>query len=499
MEKLISSLSQIERAVIPHLNKSIEEIMIKTSLDKTTVIRALTFLENKEIVKLHQKVNKIADLGVNGVYYKKNHLPERRLLITIENHNNKTLEEIKEKADLSDNEFKAAIGVLKRKLLIDLESGRLKLTASKEECSKVFPEEIIIKRLPLPLDNLSKEDLATIQHLKSRKDIVEIVEAKEVSFVVTEKGKELEGRSINLDLIEEVTPELIKEGVKNRKFRRYDFSIKMPSIYGGKKHFVNQSVEQGKKIWLELGFKEMTGDYTVNSFWNFDALFTSQDHPVREMQDTFFIKGVIGKLPDATLVASVKRAHEDGVNGSTGWKYKWSEEESKKVLLRTHTTCLSSKTLSQLKKSQLPAKFFSVNKVFRNETIDWKHAFEFNQAEGIVIDPNANFRNLIGYLKEFASKMGYEKIRIQPSYFPYTEPSLEGSIWNEERKEWVEVLAAGIFRPEVTVPLLGTAMPVLAWGPGFDRLMTEAHKIKDLRELYKNDINYLREHKVLIK
>ena len=248
MEKLISSLSQIERAVIPHLNKSIEEIMIKTSLDKTTVIRALTFLENKEIVKLHQKVNKIADLGVNGVYYKKNHLPERRLLITIENHNNKTLEEIKEKADLSDNEFKAAIGVLKRKLLIDLESGRLKLTASKEECSKVFPEEIIIKRLPLPLDNLSKEDLATIQNLKSRKDIVEIVEAKEVSFVVTEKGKELEGRSINLDLIEEVTPELIKEGVKNRKFRRYDFSIKMPSIYGGKKHFVNQSVEQGKKI-----------------------------------------------------------------------------------------------------------------------------------------------------------------------------------------------------------------------------------------------------------
>ena len=169
------------------------------------------------------------------------------------------------------------------------------------------------------------------------------------------------------------------------------------------------------------------------------------------------------------------------------------------MLLRTHTTCLSAKTLASLKKEQIPAKFFSVNKVFRNETLDWKHGFEFNQSEGIVIDPNANFTHLIGYLKEFAKKMGYEKVRIQPSYFPYTEPSLEGSIWNEERKEWVEVLAAGIFRPEVTIPLLGTAMPVLAWGPGFDRLMTEAHKIKDLRELYKNDLNYLREHNILIK
>jgi len=236
------------------------------------------------------------------------------------------------------------------------------------------------------------------------------------------------------------------------------------AINGGKKHFVNQSIEQGKKIWLEMGFKEMTGNHTVTSFWNFDALFTAQDHPVREMQDTFFIKGVEGKLPkDVKIIEQVKQSHEKGVGGSKGWQYSWKENEAKKVLLRTHTTCLSAKTLASLKKEQMPAKFFSVNKVFRNETLDWKHGFEFNQSEGIVIDPNANFTHLIGYLKEFAKKMGYEKVRIQPSYFPYTEPSLEGSIWNEERKEWVEVLAAGIFRPEVTIPLLGTAMPVLAW------------------------------------
>lgn len=499
MEKLIDSLSQIERAIIPHLNNNMDEIIKKSSLDKTTVLRALTFLESKGILKLDQKTTKSIELGVNGIYYKKNHLPERRLLIAIEHNNNKTLNEIKEKVDLSENEFKAALGALKKKLLISFENGKLKVVVSKEECAKKFPEEILIDKLPRNLESLSQEEKLSFEILRSRKDIIEITENKELNFHLTEKGKELAGKQINLDLIEEITPELIKEGVKNKRFRRYDFNVKLPSIYGGKKHFVNQSIEHGKKIWLELGFKEMVGDYTVNGFWNFDSLFTSQDHPVREMQDTFFIKGVEGKLPDERIVSAVKKAHEEGVNGSIGWRYKWTENESKKVLLRTHTTCLSSKKLASLKKSDLPAKFFSVNKVFRNETLDWKHGFEFNQAEGIVIDPNANFRNLIGYLKEFASKMGYNKIRIQPSYFPYTEPSLEGSIWNEERKEWVEVLAAGIFRPEVTVPLLGTAMPVLAWGPGFDRLMVEAHKIKDLRELYKNDIEYLRKHGLLIK
>mgnify|MGYP001560699232 CR=1 FL=1 len=499
MDKIIDSLSNIERAIIPYLNCSIEEIVKKSSLDKTTVLRALGFLESKGFLKLEQKITKIIDLAVNGVHYKKNHLPERKLIISIEEHNNKTLEEIKNITKLSENEFRAALGALKKKALINLENGKLSISRSKEECSKVFPEETLIQKLPIEIDKLTDKDNLALESIKNRKDIIEILEKKEISFNLTESGKSIAGKKIASELIEEVTPELIKNWSGNKKFRRYDFNIRMPSIYGGKKHFVNQSIEQGKKIWLELGFKEMTGDYTVNGFWNFDALFTAQDHPVREIQDTFFIKDVVGKLPNQKIIESVKKAHEGGVDGSIGWRYNWVESESKKVMLRTHTTCLSSKKLSTLKKQDLPAKFFSVNKVFRNETLDWKHGFEFNQAEGIVIDPNANFRHLIGYLKEFAQKMGYDKIRIQPSYFPYTEPSLEGSIWNDSRKEWVEVLAAGIFRPEVTVPLLGTALPVLAWGPGFDRLMTEAHKIKDLRELYKNDIDNLRNKKVLIK
>jgi len=143
----------------------------------------------------------------------------------------------------------------------------------------------------------------------------------------------------------------------------------------------------------------------------------------------------------------------------------------------------------------LPQKFFAVGKCFRNETVDWSHGFEFNQTEGIVIDENATFANLLGYLKEFAKKMGYEKVKFQPSFFPYTEPSVEGYVWNEQKKQWIEVLAAGIFRPEVTEPLLGKPVPVLAWGPGFDRMMLGLYAINDMRELYKNDLDKIRKIK----
>ena len=244
-----------------------------------------------------------------------------------------------------------------------------------------------------------------------------------------------------------------------------------------------------------MGFEEMTGDLLQNSFWNFDVLFTAQDHPVREMQDTFFIDEK-GNLPDKKLVNEIKKVHESGIAGSKGWKYSWNEEEAKKMVMRTHTTCLSAQTLSKLDVKKLPKKFFALGKCFRNETIDWSHGFEFNQTEGIVVDKDANFRHLLGYLKEFFMKMGFPKVRFRPAYFPYTEPSVEIDVFHPEKKVWLELGGAGIFRPEVVIPLLGEWVPVLAWGPGFDRILMDYYEIKDLRELYKNDLLQLRKMKV---
>jgi len=140
-----------------------------------------------------------------------------------------------------------------------------------------------------------------------------------------------------------------------------------------------------------------------------------------------------------------------------------------------------------------------LGKCFRNETVDWSHGFEFNQTEGIVIDKNANFCHLFGYLKQFFKKMGFEKIRMRPAYFPYTEPSVEIDVWNPEKQKWLELGGAGIFRPEVVIPLLGKNIPVLAWGPGFDRILMDYYEIKDLRELYKNDITKLRKMRFWVK
>ncbi len=249
-----------------------------------------------------------------------------------------------------------------------------------------------------------------------------------------------------------------------------------------------------------MGFKEMEGNLLQSSFWNFDALFTAQDHPVREMQDTFFLsKKYERELPDKKIIKAVKESHEKGVDRSKGWQYNWSEKEAKRIILRTHTTCLSSQTLAKLDKKDIPAKFFAIGKCFRNETVDWSHGFEFNQTEGIVVSPGLNFRHLLGYLKEFFNKMGFEKIRFRPSYFPYTEPSVEIDVWHPEKKIWLELGGAGIFRPEVTIPLLGEKITVLAWGPGFDRMIMDYYEIKDLRETYKNDLTKLRKMKSWMK
>lgn len=498
-QELIESLSPIERKIILYLKLPIPEIMKKSGLDEISVMHGLKFLETKGFLKLQSTKKTIIDIGVNGILYKKAHLPERRLLTALEKQSHLLFEEAKKLSNLSENEFKAAIGVLKDKALLSISNGKLLLHASKEEIIKKTLEEQLLELLPIEKSKLQAEMLHALESLKNRKGIIEISERAEASFTLTELGKQIAGQEINIDLIEEVTPELIKNWSKNKKFRRYSLNAQVPKISGGRKHFVSEAIEKGKKIWLELGFEEMTGDKCVSSFWNFDALFTAQDHPVREMQDTFFIKDTEAKLPsDKKLIENIKQAHETGVSGSKGWQYKWNETLAKKVLLRTHTTCLSAQTLFSIRnsKAKLPKKFFAIGKCFRNETIDWKHGFEFNQSEGIVVDENADFRHLLGYLQEFYKKMGFEKLRFRPSFFPYTEPSLEIDAWHPEKKEWFEIGGAGIFRPEVIIPLLGKPIPVLAWGPGFDRIMMLANEIKDLRDVYKNDLSFLRKRRM---
>jgi len=500
-DKILESLSPNERKVIPFLKENLDEISRSSKLDRTSVLRALEYLENKNIVTLSKTKRKIVDLGVNGALYRRKELPERRLLNLLSAKKILRLDDAQKQSALSDEEFKASLGALKKKALIDIKNEKITLTGSGEEISKKTLEELFIELLPIEYRLLTPEQLYALSSLEKRRNIIQVKEDEIVEVNLTKLGEEIISSSKKIgELVEAITPKLLEKesSWKGKRFRRYDVTSPLPSINGGKRHFVNQATDYAKEVWTQMGFKEMEGNLVQSSFWVFDALFTPQDHPAREMQDTFFINKK-EEIQNKKLVKAVKESHEKGVDKSKGWGYKWDEEEAKRLVLRTHTTCLSANTLGNLGKKDVPSKFFAVGKCFRNETVDWKHGFEFNQTEGIVVGKNLNFRHLLGYLQEFFKKMGFEKVRFRPSYYPYTEPGVGIEVFHPERKIWYELGGAGIFRPEVTIPLFGENITVLAWGPGFDRMIMDYYEIKDLREMYKNDLTKLRKMKFWIK
>ncbi len=289
-----------------------------------------------------------------------------------------------------------------------------------------------------------------------------------------------------------MTPDLIKTGEwKNKTFRKYDVNAPAPRIYPGKKQPYIQFVENIKERLIGLGFKEMRGPLIETSFWNCDALFIPQDHPAKSLHDLFYMKiPNKGKLPDENLIAKVKATHEGGwVTESTGWGGVWNREDAKKLVLRSHTTAVSARTL--FKNKDKPAKYFTINRNFRPDVIDAQHLMEFYQCEGIVIGENLTFRHLLGFLKEITEAIGMKEVKFKPGFFPYTEPSVEGYV-KHPTLGWIEVLPAGMFRPELLRPLGVEKSQVLAWGIGIDRLAMAKLGVEDIRMLYSEDLGWLR-------
>ncbi len=285
-----------------------------------------------------------------------------------------------------------------------------------------------------------------------------------------------------------ISSELLKSGEwKSKKFRPYNINTQPKQVFGAKIHPYQRLIDQMRQIFLEMGFTEIKGDIVQSSFWNFDALFQPQDHPAREMQDTFHLSST-SELP-TEYVDNVRAMHEyGGGTDSTGWGGKWSENIASRNVLRTHTTAVTIKYLAD--NPEAPVKAFCIDRAYRRETIDPTHTPEFEQLEGVVMDENMSFANLLGCLAEFYHRMGFKDVRFRPGYFPYTEPSVEPEVY-VEGMGWVELGGAGVFRKEVTEPL-GIKYPVLAWGLGVSRVAMLKLGLWDLRELYQSDIDWLR-------
>ncbi len=519
--QLIAKLHPLERKVLPTLEKcsAFHEIVGVTGLQEVEVMRALQWLQNKELVILSEEIQEVVSLDKNGQLYKEKGLPEKRFLKALEGATVALpLTQVQQNSALDQNEMTICMGLLKRRNLIAIKKeGNELLVLLTEEGKRAFhqktDEEKFLDSLEYPRDvrDISQQEQVVLKELSQRKDILKKTVIKLRSAVLTDLGKTALTFDLTKEFVEQLTPEMLQTGSwKNHEFRHYDVQINVPPISGGKQHIVTQAISYIKQIWLDMGFVEMNGPLLQTSYWDLDSLFVPQDHPARQMQDTFFIKDesgkkiALGKLPKD--FAKIKEIHESGgKTGSTGWQTLWKEEEAQKVLLRTHTTVLSALKLAELGQDpktlhkRLPLKFFNVGRVFRNEALDWKHLFEFHQVDGIVIDPDANLKNLKAYLRQFFGKMGYPKVRLRPAYFPYTEPSLEVEVWHPKKNQWVELGGAGIFRPEVTIPLLGHDIPVLAWGLGLERIISEYYHLTDVRDLYKNDMKQLQQMKIWVK
>jgi phenylalanyl-tRNA synthetase alpha chain len=290
-----------------------------------------------------------------------------------------------------------------------------------------------------------------------------------------------------------LTPEDLESGAwrdPGYKLRPYDIKLAAKDVYPAKIHPLRKIIEQTRRAFLEMGFAEVVSPMVESAFWNFDALFQPQDHPARDMQDTFYMRDPHEtSLPDAKIVEPVRRTHENGwETGSEGWGYTWSPDVSKQVVLRTHTTAATIRALAA--NPNPPGKFFCVGWTYRNETISFKHLPVFHQVDGIIIDEEANLASLMGALQEFYSKMGFGRVKFKPAFYPYTEPSVDVVVYMESRGKWLEMGGAGIFRPEVTLPL-GCKFPVLAWGLGIERLAMLRFGLSDIRDLYGTNLNEL--------
>ncbi len=499
-------LSHLEKKVLVALGEiggggSPKEIQSNGDFDQMVqVMNAVSWLNSKTLVEVEEEVTKYYSLAKKSMA--KKDLPERTALKYIDKVGGRcTISEMQEESGLDKKKTGIALGWLKDKGWADMcrEGGDTYLVLTKKgrkALKEKGKDEELILRLAKE-GELSEKDVDeyTVKKLLSRKEILNERQLVSRTVKLTDKGKKIVDQGIEIrPQISQLTPDIIRTGAwKEAEIRPYDIHAFAPTKYGGKKHPVRREIEKVRRVFLDMGFTEMKHDFVQPTFWNMDALFIPQDHPARDLQDTFYMKYPEKIEIDGEVVEKIKSMHEDGGDSrSKGWRYRWSREEAQRAVLRTHTTVSSIKYLSE--NTEPPVKAFSLDWNFRSESTDATHLSQFIQIEGIVMEKGANLNMLIGLMKEFYRKMGFDDVKVKPSYFPFTEPSLE--VFAKFKDDYLEMGGAGIFREEVTKPH-GIDHPVLAWGLGLERMVMLRLGIDDIRECYSNDLTALEEYSLL--
>lgn len=503
LSELLEGLSHNEKRLILALDEiggsgSPEDLVSSGRFDlDVEVMGAASWLVSKGLAVIREDVSRFYELSDPDAVSKG--LPERRAVEAISEAGGRMDMAVLSQV-MPGGEDKIAVGWLRRKGLADIvpEGGSkvLVLTAAgRAVLEGRMEDEALLDRMSCGPVPESEADARIIKDLKGRQGIIRdsIVSEREISL--TDDGRIAAGSGMDLKKqVTEITDRLIQSGDwKDAEFRRYDVQTFAPLVSPAKKHPLSRLGTEVRRLFTDMGFTEMSSEYVQPAFWNLDVLFTPQDHPARDLQDTFYLDHPNSiRIDDEELVAKVRDLHENGGGtGSTGWGGTWSRDKAEAALLRTHSTVSSIRYIAE--HPDAPQKAFSISRIFRKESIDSTHLPEFTQIEGIIIDEHGDFRMLVSIIKEFYSRMGFDQIRIRPAYFPYTEPSLELEVFFNGK--WMELGGAGIFRPEVVEPF-GVKYPVLAWGFGFERLAMLKWNIRDIRDLYISDMDGLKKNPI---
>jgi phenylalanyl-tRNA synthetase alpha chain len=490
MSSAPSPFHPIERSILNSLSNNdhvrAESLVASTGLSIDQIRRGIEWLKFKNLISIKESSTQRVFRASGGMAAAKNVMPERRLVNTLK-EGKLTIAEVLASGAIKNEEINAAIAGARRNQWIQLVEGKMVPTPSSVKQS---PEESFIENLKegVEISKLTEEEKRVLEQLKKRPNYIEIKEEKESLISLTDAARTIIPMLNQEKLERRLTTELITSGKwKETNFSALDVEAPAPAIYPGRRHPLIDIIEEVKEIFIGLGFSEIEGPVIQSGFWNFDALFTPQDHPARDMQDTFYISAQMQQQPipaaSKDQISKVSRVHRQR------WNRQWDVREAQRLVLRTHTTPVTVRHLAKLKSDV--GRFFSVGRVFRNEKLSYKHLVEFHQVEGVATAQEASLRDLMGLQKEFYSKMGIKRIKFWPTFFPYTEPSLQSMVYNEKLEKWVELFGMGIFRPEVTKPL-GIKNPVLAWGGGLERIAMLRFGLDDVRELYGNKLAWLR-------
>jgi len=512
---LISSLHPLEIKVLtvlgqdqasPRVPLRQEDIGQAAGLEPSQLSMAVEWLLAKTLIQVESEVvTPIVSLSKVGERYFEKYSPIERILSAVRDAKQTgkrlTIQDLQTREGLDPSEMSGAIGSLKKEGAIRIvQGGHVEATGAPSPLAESL--RALLKQLhgsprdfrafPEPLQRVIEQYAVKRGNPNEPFRIDDRVERR---YRLTDAGREAAQTIASQGVADEVsqlTPELLKDGSwRTKRFRQYTISLRPPRVSAGRRHPYREFLDLVKRKLVSMGFQEMRGALVETEFWNMDALYMPQFHPARAIHDVYFVKQPThAKVIAEPFLGRVSDAHRSGGDtGSTGWGYAYDRERAKRLVLRSQGTAVSAHTLAS--KPAVPGKYFSIARCFRYDQVDATHATDFFQVEGIVLGADINFRTLLGLLNLFAVEMAQAKeSRFLPAYFPFTEPSVELHV-RHPKLGWMELGGAGLFRPEVTLPL-GVEVPVIAWGLGLDRMAMVALGIHDIRDLFSTDLDLLR-------